>query len=328
MRLIGNLKDHKHAERFVAYLVTQEIQSHIEPENEEFEIWIKDEDSLTAAVSALDAFRESPDDSQYLDAPNKARQIQHEIIRKRKVMAKNVVNVSDRINRKNHSLTILLMVICGVVALLTNFAHPTRMDRAAFRSLAFAAEPLTSITELPQKDDIKWRLNNILGGEGWRLITPIFLHFDMFHLLFNMYWLFVLGGQIENRYGTVWFGALVLGSAAISNFMQCVVPDMAGGSAPVAVGQYFVTAMGGMSGVNYALLGFIWMRIIYDPKCGLQLGQTTAFILFAWLIFCMTPIASQEFGIHTANWCHAIGMLVGVVAGYWPALIPMTRNTS
>ena len=111
MRLIGNLKDHKHAERFVAYLVTQEIQSHIEPENEEFEIWIKDEDSLTAAVSALDAFRESPDDSQYLDAPNKARQIQHEIIRKRKVMAKNVVNVSDRINRKNHSLTILLMVI-------------------------------------------------------------------------------------------------------------------------------------------------------------------------------------------------------------------------
>ena len=46
MRLIGSLTDHKHAERFVAYLVTQGIQSHIEPEDEQFEIWIKDEDAL------------------------------------------------------------------------------------------------------------------------------------------------------------------------------------------------------------------------------------------------------------------------------------------
>ena len=38
---------------------------------------------------------------------------------------------------------------------------------------------------------------DILGGQIWRIITPIFLHFSILHIFFNMYWLYELGGQIE-----------------------------------------------------------------------------------------------------------------------------------
>lgn len=328
MRLIGKLTDHRQAERFVAYLVTQGIQSHIEPENEEYEIWIKDEDLMQNAVSALESFRDSPDAPEYVDAPNKARAIQNEMIRKRKRIAKNVVNVSERMKTGNQSLTILLMVFAGLISLLTNFGHPSRMDRVAFRSMSFVSEFRGDFPDVPDKDDVSWRLNSVLSGEVWRLVTPIFLHFDVFHLVFNMYWLFLLGRQIENRYGTFWFAMLVISAAVVSNFAQCVVPESVGGSAPYLRGQYFITPMGGMSGVNYALFGFMWMRIIYEPNCGLQLSQLTIFFLLGWLIFCMTPLAIQEFEINVANWAHAIGMLVGVIAGYWPTVVPPRRSSA
>ena len=140
MRLIGTLSDHKHAERFVAFLVTEGIQSHIEPENEEYEIWIKDEDSLETAVDALQAFRAAPESDEYIDAPNKAREIQNKMILKRKRSQKNVVNVSGRMGKRNHSLTILLMIVAGLISLFSNFGNASRMDRVAFRAFSFVSE--------------------------------------------------------------------------------------------------------------------------------------------------------------------------------------------
>jgi rhomboid protease GluP len=41
----------------------------------------------------------------------------------------------------------------------------------------------------------------IMEGEVWRLITPVFLHVDISHLLFNSYALYFLGSQVEKIYG-------------------------------------------------------------------------------------------------------------------------------
>jgi membrane associated rhomboid family serine protease len=45
-------------------------------------------------------------------------------------------------------------------------------------------------------------LSAIVRGEVWRLITPIFLHADPIHLIFNMLVLYWFGSIIEGVYGT------------------------------------------------------------------------------------------------------------------------------
>ncbi|MBR1385247.1 MAG: rhomboid family intramembrane serine protease [Bacilli bacterium] len=62
-----------------------------------------------------------------------------------------------------------------------------------------------------------WGYGIIKNGEFYRLITGAFLHGDIFHLLFNMYALFVIGSQIESfmgkaKYLVIYFFSAIVGS--------------------------------------------------------------------------------------------------------------------
>ncbi len=325
MRLIGKLANQQQAENFSAFLTTVGIQTHIEPENDAFEIWIKDEDKIHQASAELAEFQADPQARRYTESKAKARKLQEDRIKKQRQIAKNVVVASDRFGRRRQPLVIFLIVACGLIGVLTNFGDGRYRKQAAFRSLAFMCESSDDVADRsPDGEEtvlpVDLRLASIARGEVWRLVTPIFLHFGIFHLIFNMYWLYILGGQIENRYGTFWFGMLVLVAAAISNFFQCMVPESIGGSVPARIGDLLMIQLGGMSGVNYALFGFIWMRMTYDRSSGLFLSQGTIIILMGFLVFCMTPLAAQVGFGNVANWAHAIGLLVGVIAGYWPMI--------
>src|SRR5918998_5976625 len=48
----------------------------------------------------------------------------------------------------------------------------------------------------------------IEGGEYWRLITAGFLHAGFFHLLFNMFGLYILGSLLEPAIGRVRFALI------------------------------------------------------------------------------------------------------------------------
>ena len=48
------------------------------------------------------------------------------------------------------------------------------------------------------------------SGELWRIWTPMFMHFSLLHILFNLLWVWMIGGAIERLQGTTHFILLVL----------------------------------------------------------------------------------------------------------------------
>jgi GlpG protein len=144
-------------------------------------------------------------------------------------------------------------------------------------------------------------LPEIRHGEVWRLITPIFIHFHILHILFNMLWLRDLGSMIEGRQSSTYLLALVLVIAAGSNLAQFYF-----GHAP---------NFGGMSGVVYGLLGYVWIRGKFDPASGLFLHPSTVTMMLIWLVACFTGILGP-----IANYAHLVGLMMGAAWGYLASL--------
>lgn len=129
----------------------------------------------------------------------------------------------------------------------------------------------------------------------WRYVTPIFIHFNLLHILFNMSWLRTLGNAIEFVRGTRRFLALVLFIAVVSNVAQLIW------SGP---------AFGGMSGVDFGLIGYVWMKGKTQPKYGLALPQEQVVMSMLWMLLCI----GGAFG-PIANAAHVGGFLAGMVIG-------------
>jgi membrane associated rhomboid family serine protease len=81
-----------------------------------------------------------------------------------------------------------------------------------------------------------------LGGEPWRIITSMFLHFGVVHLLVNMYGLYVLGTVLEPALGTTRF---------LLVYFFC---GIAAGIASLIFNLYVPSA--GASGAIFGLFGY------------------------------------------------------------------------
>ena len=127
----------------------------------------------------------------------------------------------------------------------------------------------------------------------------MFLHFGFLHIFFNMLWLRDLGSMIEARKSTWMLLLLVLVIAGTSNLAQYLV------SGPT---------FGGMSGVVYGLLGYIWMQGKFDPASKLSLEPQTVLFMIAWFFLCLFDLVGN-----VANTVHAVGLGVGIAWGFLAA---------
>jgi GlpG protein len=326
MRRIGILENRAKAETFVAFLTCEGIEAQLEDENNECEVWIRDEDQIPRALEEYASFTANPDADKYKGAHEKARKHQKALQERRQRIERRIVKISPSAHRQRRApLVILLIVICGVVSLLTGFGYEKSIGPVT-TALSFTAVREPDASKLVEEsngnlDALSLRWASISKGEVWRLFTPIFLHFDVPHLVFNMICLFYFGSRIEDRYGTVWLGVLILLAALFSNFMQATVPFRFDGSRAEILNGFLIHRFGGMSGVVYALVGFVWMKMLYDPGCQIFIPLSTIYFLIGWMVFCMTPFEETLLGNPVANWAHVIGLLVGMATGYLPGLV-------
>ena len=134
-------------------------------------------------------------------------------------------------------------------------------------------------------------------GELWRLITPAFLHFSGFHILFNGLWLWELGRRLEAVMGWQTYLLFALVTALAANVAQQLLGS---------------SLFGGMSGVVYALIGYIWMRQRYAPHPVLAIPPGLIGFMLVWLLLGLSGIIDRFIPGSVANGAHLGGLLAGM----------------
>ena len=308
MRQLATLPSADKARNLADYLLTLKIDTRVEQQPDGWAVWVCDEDHMPRARQELEEFTRDPSDSRYqavAQAANRLRQ-------RKKQEDAAYFRRQERFNRRmsgsiaSQPWTIALIGVCVVVALFSKGGN----DLNWLLALTISKPVFT------QQEIVFPGMSLILHGEVWRLVTPIFLHFGIWHLVFDMYWLYALGGAIERRRGPIRYPLLVLALAVISNLVQYYFghPALDGSEIKWLHNPFF----GGMSGVDYGLFGYIWMKARFQPELGLRIDPSTVMLMMLWLILCMTPLIHVLIGSGVANGAHVGGLLAGMLIGYIP----------
>jgi len=300
MRIIGHLPAEASAREFGDYLYAQGIGNRIEPARDgTWELWVEAEDQIATATVLLKEYQGNPGDPKYQQSSRIARekreqeQQANEAAQKRFFDRRNLFPLSWGVG----VTTGILIAISVATALVSVFGGNSKPILWMFISeYDVEGGAMARLGGLPE----------IRHGELWRLLTPMFIHFGLLHLLFNMVWLLDLGTMIERRQSTRVLSALVLVIAALSNF-----------------GQYLWQGpgFGGMSGVVYGLIGYIWVRGKFDPASGLFLHSSTVTMAVIWFVLCLVRVIPNM-----ANGAHGVGFAVGIAWGYVSALLAARKR--
>lgn len=130
------------------------------------------------------------------------------------------------------------------------------------------------------------------SNQWWRLFTPAFIHFGVIHIVFNLIWWWVLGSQLERSFGSISLAVIFAIAAISSNVAQLLVS-----------GPNF----GGLSGVVYALFGYVWWIGWLRPSWGIGLPNSLVYFLLAWLALGYLEIL----WVNMANEAHLFGLISG-----------------
>lgn len=287
MRQIGELPNEPAARLFGDFLYTRGIENQIEADKDHgWVIWVLEDDKLERAGQLFAEFQAEPNHPRFAAQAAAAAELREQARKAQAAAAKKMMTARE-VFRPLYSVgfgpvTLVFLIASVFVFIISKFSNELQPIYKLFFSEYAQGMP------------------EIRHGEVWRLFTPMFIHFGFLHIFFNMLWLRDLGSALELRHGSLFFILLVLTIAAVSNTVQ-----------------YFIGGplFGGMSGVVYGLLAYIWIRGKLDPTFGLLLHPTTMTMMAIWFVLCWTGLMGS-----VANWCHTAGLLTGLAWGYLAAL--------
>ncbi len=152
----------------------------------------------------------------------------------------------------------------------------------------------------------------ISQGEVWRLFSPALLHGDIFHILFNMLWLYALGRQMEDKLGGLRYLLFILATGIIVNTTQYLM-----------TGSNFL----GFSGILCAMITFVATRQDLAAWEGYRFDRMTKIFIYVF-IFGMLFFQLVSFAVEVstgtsispgiANTAHLTGLALGAILGRLP----------
>jgi membrane associated rhomboid family serine protease len=151
----------------------------------------------------------------------------------------------------------------------------------------------------------------LANGEWWRLVTPVLVHGGLIHLLFNMYFLYLVGPLVEQLYGSARFVLLYLVTAAAGSAASFIF----GGPAPSV----------GASGAIFGLCGVLVAvsavhRPILDRRGRAVMSQIGMLVVLNLVI----GFGFDAMGANIDNAAHVGGLLAGLWLGF---VLPPVRAT-
>ncbi|KHT65033.1 intramembrane serine protease GlpG [Photobacterium gaetbulicola] len=150
-------------------------------------------------------------------------------------------------------------------------------------------QPVFTLMHFPLMEGDEWQL--------WRFFSHALIHFSTLHVIFNCLWWWILGGQLERHSGSAKLLQVFLISALVSGFAQF---------------WFHGPNFGGLSGVVYALLGYIWWMGWLAPQRGLSIPKPYVVFMLVWLVLGFADIL----GMSVANMAHLFGLLSGCALGW------------
>lgn len=136
----------------------------------------------------------------------------------------------------------------------------------------------------------------VAEGEVWRLLTSVFLHGGLLHILFNSWALLTVGPLVEELYGARRFVVLYV---------------VTGGCASLASALWRAGSWGPGIGASGALVGLIGVAAVWGWRRGGSLGEGIKGQMVQWAIYVLV----LGFLFRFDNAAHIGGMVSGAFLG-------------
>lgn len=300
MRMLHAFESEKDAERFSEALYGDSIGASLrEGKDGTFHVWVDSDDDLDAAKAILEVFLKDPNDARFSKLKESASALRKVEKVREKRSRHRVMKARDTFKADGMGpVTIAVIAICAFVAFVTKLG-----DDPATQHFWFVSYPLFQAN--PSYTATEWLLATWENGEVWRLLSPAFLHYGFFHIIFNLWWWKDLAGSLERVHSSLWLIAFFIVAELAGSFLEYYL-----GSSFEWRNLSVSAGFGGLSGVVYGLFGYVWMRGRYDPAFPMALPKTTVMWMLAWYVFCFTDF------FPVANWGHTGGLVVGAAWGF------------
>ena len=345
MRLIGDVASEDDAVSAIAILEAEGIAAGFDKIEDKIQIWVEDEDELGKAQEILDTYKSAPQKKRFIKAKAK-RVVSEKKSTFNPILTKIIAGVciffffwtwlqEIGIMKKDSAVFNIVELTPLAATMLYDYPKTFELMRSFIAQYPIRSEKdlktlpeegkqlFRQIERTPYWQGIyQWVLTGqglkaplfekIKEGQFWRLISPVFLHGNILHILFNLLWLWLLGRMVEERIRPLSYLLLMLVIGIVSNTAQYLMS-----------GPFFI----GYSGIITGLAGFIFVRQKKAPWEGYPLPRSTLIFLlifiFGMALLGVVDFFLQKFQIHffpmrLANTAHIVGLFVGALCAFIP----------